>query len=117
MTVASGGTVVELDSAKTRLREKPGAIVKRKAQFATRRESRRERVVLTVPDASRRVKDFIWTAIFGISLACIAVAAGLVDVFVSADLVPLVQGAGLASIAFNLAGLSEKFDPHVRRDK
>lgn len=63
------------------------------------------------------MKSLIWTAIISIALASAAVLVGIVDVFTSADLVPAVQGAGLASIAFGLAGLAEKFDSGTRRDK
>jgi hypothetical protein len=81
------------------------------------RESQRENVVLAEPKPSRRVKNLIWTAIISIVLASAAFLVGVVDIFVAANLVPVVQGAGLASIAFGLAGLAEKVESRPRQSK
>lgn len=63
----------------------------------------------------KHVKDIVWTAIISITLACLALAAGVASVFVDVNLTPLAEGSGLASVAFGLAGLSDKFDPHGYR--
>lgn len=61
------------------------------------------------------MRDVVWTAVISIVLAGMAVAAGLVNaIWPGLHLLPLVEGGGLASITFGLAGLSDKFDPHSR---
>lgn len=67
-----------------------------------------EHMPFRVPRATRVVKDIVWLAVISMTLASVAVAVGLIDVFVSADLVPLVLGAGLASLTFSVLGLTDR---------
>ena len=65
-------------------------------------------VQFQVPRPNRLVKDIVWLAVISIALATVAVLAGILDIFIQADLVPMVQGAGLASVAFGIAGLTDR---------
>lgn len=69
-------------------------------------------LVYTMSRTEKRVKDVVWTAVISIALAALAIAIGVVQIFTSLHVIGLVQGAGLASVAFGLAGLSDKFDSH-----
>lgn len=68
----------------------------------------RDHAKFQVPRATRVVKDIVWLAVISMTLASIAVLAGLIDVFVDADLIPLVLGAGLASLTFSVLGLTDR---------
>lgn len=61
------------------------------------------------------MKDVVWTAVISIVLASVAFLAGVAGVLIGHDLTQLAEGAGLASITFGLAGLSDKFDTHRYR--
>lgn len=65
-------------------------------------------VQFQVPRQARLVKDIVWLAVISMTLATIAVLVGVIDIFITADLVPLVLGAGLASITFSVLGMTDR---------
>lgn len=67
-----------------------------------------EQSQFVVPRKARLVKDIVWLAVVSMALAIIAVVVGLIDVFVETNLVPLVLGAGLASLTFSILGLTDR---------
>lgn len=71
--------------------------------------------IYTMSRTEKRVKDIVWTAVISIALASLALLVGVIGIFTSLHVTELVQGAGLASVTFGLAGLSDKFDPHASR--
>lgn len=81
-------------------------------QSERRKARSRDAVLLAPPRGARAVKDIVWLAVVGITLATLAVVVGVADVFLTADLLPLVQGCGLASIAFGLFGISDRMSGH-----
>jgi hypothetical protein len=107
---ASDSTVVGIDSARGRVTRRPLSDMAPglQAVVPTLRPETHDHITFIVPHAARLVKDIVWLAVISITLASIAVLVGFIDVFVQADLVPVVQGAGLASVAFGLAGLTDR---------
>lgn len=105
----SNGSVVDIDAARERLDRVP------RPQRLTAVSPRRATVVSTMSRTEKHVKDVVWTAVISIILACAALVAGVLGIVIGHDLTQLAQGAGLSSIAFGLAGLSDKLDIHRYR--
>ena len=123
MTSVSEGRIRGIDSAKGRSRATAGRrgsvmptpaiayppTVSLPAQRADALGARtHDHAQFNVPAAARLVKDIVWLAVVSMTLASIALVVGLIDIFVTADLVPLVLGAGLASITFSVLGLTDR---------
>lgn len=65
-------------------------------------------IPFTLPRTVRLVKDIVWLAVISMTLAAIAVLAGIIDVFVTKDLAPFSLGAGLGSVTFSVLALTDR---------
>lgn len=106
--------MVDIESARDRF-DRLDRIQRPEHLTAVRPRPATTTVVHTMSRTEKHVKDVIWTAVISIALACVALIAGVAGVLFTRDLTQLAEGAGLASIAFGLAGISDKLDAHRYR--
>lgn len=107
MTLLSNGTVIDIETA-------PSYTYRRSAAQSGWKDGHHVDIKVARSPKERRMKDIVWTAVISITLASIAVIVGIIALLAHGELTPLAEGAGLASIGFGLAGLSDKLDPHNR---